>query len=162
MQSILAVAKVIASLPERAKSPEPAKLSALVHDCKTADDLYAADRAFFTSSDDKSNIRARLKAANKRVSSRLKQIHTSVEEAAPASAVAPESDSPSVSHTFLTFVNNAIEIEVKEIACIENAVPLESIEDCAQFRRPDNDNKPILLHDCVNGSNLWLCKLLRA
>ena len=156
VQNILAVAKVIASLPDRAKSPEPAKLSALVHDCKTADDLYAADRAFFTSSDDKSNIRARLKAANKRVSSQLKQMaNPSTEKAAPASAVAPESDSPSVSHTFLTFVNNAIEIEVKEIACIENAVPLASIEDCAQFRRPDNDNKPILLHDCVNGSNLY-------
>ena len=88
----------------------------------------------------KLNLRARLKAANKRVSGQLgRQEEQSSEPAVaavPAVAVAPECDGPSVSHTFLKFVDSAIEIETQEMAC-ENAVPLGDIEDCAQFRRPD-------------------------
>ena len=93
MQNILAVAKVIASLPERAKSPEPAKVSAPVHDCTTVDELFAADRAFFATADAKVNTRARLKAANKRVSSQLNRMDNSVNSVVTTATAAPRSRS---------------------------------------------------------------------
>ena len=108
----------------------------MVNDSAIVDELYAADRALFASSDKKDNLRARLKAANKRVSSQLRQMaKPDAVSAIPATAMATESDSPSVPHTLLSFVDNAIKIEMQETASLDS-VPLESIEDCAQFRRP--------------------------
>ena len=53
---------------DRAPAPESVMDSTAVHVSASVDELADADRALFTSIDSKDNIRARLRAANKRVS----------------------------------------------------------------------------------------------
>ena len=63
-----------------------------MHVSASVDEWSDADRALFTSIDSKDNIRARLRAANKRVSSRLSQMHAKLDadSAIPATAAASE------------------------------------------------------------------------
>ena len=67
---------------------ESVRDSTAVHVSASVDELADADRALFTSIDSKDNIRARLRAANKRVSRRLGQKHAELDADSAIAATA--------------------------------------------------------------------------